>query len=100
MFSWTDIALIVMVIAYLMAVAWYARGAILAKKKKYESERTYHRRKENEKRKKRSGRRCPDCKNIIDRRRSVCQHCGHQFDVIPGAQKHPDEISLHPEDEK
>jgi len=31
----------------------------------------------------RLGKRCPQCKNIIDYRRKVCQHCGYEFPYVP-----------------
>jgi hypothetical protein len=30
---------------------------------------------------------------MIDVRRSVCQHCGHTFELAPGTERHPDEIA-------
>jgi len=30
-----------------------------------------------------SGKRCPQCQNLIDVRRTVCQHCGHIFQTAP-----------------
>lgn len=31
----------------------------------------------------RSGKRCPQCQNLIDVRRAVCQHCGHICETVP-----------------
>jgi len=33
----------------------------------------------------RTGKRCPQCQNLIDARRTVCQHCGHAFAATPPA---------------
>ncbi|MFO8058460.1 MAG: hypothetical protein R6V10_14315 [bacterium] len=37
------------------------------------------------------GKRCPECRHIIDRRRTVCHHCGHEFKVDSDHEPHPDE---------
>lgn len=39
----------------------------------------------SKKKKKNNGKRCPQCKNLIDANRKVCQHCGHEF---PEGDKH------------
>jgi RNA polymerase subunit RPABC4/transcription elongation factor Spt4 len=36
-------------------------------------------------RKHRTGKRCPQCQNLIDSRRTACQHCGHAFAATPPA---------------
>ena len=39
--------------------------------------------KSSPRRRQRSGKRCPQCRNLIDARRTVCQHCGHIFKTVP-----------------
>lgn len=34
-------------------------------------------------RSRRSGKRCPQCQNLINTRRTVCQHCGYVFQTAP-----------------
>ena len=41
----------------------------------------------------RLGKRCPNCKNIIDYYRKVCQHCGYEFYQVP-EKKDSEEKSL------
>jgi len=36
-----------------------------------------------------SGKRCPKCQNMIDARRTVCQHCGYVFGTTPPVEEEP-----------
>jgi len=40
-------------------------------------------------RSRRAGKRCPQCQNLIDARRTVCQHCGHLFEATAPAEEEP-----------
>jgi uncharacterized OB-fold protein len=47
------------------------------------------RKKEQEhKRKRKIGKRCPQCRNIIDYRRPVCQHCAYKFPEVSEHAEH------------
>jgi len=39
--------------------------------------------------KKRRGKKCPQCQNVINYYRDVCQHCGYQFNSIPASNSGP-----------
>jgi hypothetical protein len=84
-----DMFYIVLIMAYLIAVIWYIWSIINARKQKEVHKHTAHRRKRS---RHREGKRCPQCQKVIDRRRSVCQHCGQVFQLAPGVEPHPDEV--------
>jgi hypothetical protein len=89
-----DVFFAVLIVAYISVVAVSLKNTILGKKKK--KKRAKKSRSESSKssksRLRRTGKMCPRCKKTIDKRRSVCHHCGNKFDVAPGAEPHPDEV--------
>jgi len=87
--------IIFLLVAYGLLIGWYLRAFFLSKKKPAEeksSSSSKHGHSKN--RKRRAGKKCPDCKKVIDVRRTVCQHCGHKFEVPPGTEPHPEEIRM------
>ena len=93
-----DIFYIVLIVSYLIGVTWYLRSVLMERQEKKESNRSFHRSIEADGEKKnsfrrRKGKHCPKCRNLIDHRRSVCQHCGHQFELDPQTPPHPEEAA-------
>jgi len=96
-----DVFFAILVVAYISVVGWYLKNTIFGKKKKKEkksrsksskSSKSSESSKSSKSRLRRSGKRCPRCKKTIDKRRSVCHHCGNKFDMSPGTEPHPDEV--------
>ena len=85
----SDLMYIALVVIYLAAVSWYIISTIINRKSvdegdaKSESHGKHHTRR---------GKRCPGCKQIIDARRTLCQHCGREFKIDPNSEPHPDEL--------
>jgi len=46
--------------------------------------------------KKRRGKKCPQCKNIINYSREVCQHCGYKFNSAPAGNSGPTDPANNP----
>lgn len=93
-----DIFYIVLIVSYLIGVTWYLRSVLMERQEKKESKRSSHRSIEANGEKKsasrhRKGKHCPKCRRLIDHRRSVCQHCGHQFELDPQTSPHPEEVA-------
>ena len=86
-----DIFLSILVVAYISVLGWYIKNTI-AVKKKTKKKRKNSRSKSSSSRKRTAGKTCPECKRTIDKRRTVCQHCGHKFETRPGAEPHPEEV--------
>ncbi|HUT54661.1 MAG TPA: hypothetical protein VM658_14820 [bacterium] len=86
-----DLMLTMLLLAYAAVLAWYVRSVIVTKNKPASSSR-HSSHNVKRKRKRLSGKKCPGCNQIIDSRRTVCHHCGHQFEVEPGSEPHPDEV--------
>jgi len=86
----SDIMYIALVVIYLAAVVWYIISTLVNRKKGSESSSGSSQ--SQPKRRSRRGKRCPSCKQIIDNRRTICQHCGHEFAIDPNSEPHPDEI--------
>ncbi len=83
--------LVVLLAANAVLLAWLIRSVIGGSGIKPESQSrpsSDHKHKH----KHRAGKKCPDCGNMIDVRRTICQHCGHKFEVKPGTEPHPDEV--------
>ena len=83
-----NILYLILLVGYLVAVGWYVRSTMAFRRaggEKKPSSRGGGRRH------KKAGKHCPECKEMIDARRTVCQHCGHKFDLVP-ADPHPDEV--------
>jgi hypothetical protein len=88
-----DVFHVVLILGYLVALGWYLYF-IWSKKQSHERSRNWgHRGGETKDSGHRRGKRCPQCRNMIDQRRTVCQHCGHEFELVPGREAHPDEIA-------
>ena len=92
-----QIMLAVLLTAYGVIVGWYVRGIIVARRKSGEDKSSSPSSSDSSssvkrKRSRHTGKKCPDCKNVIDVRRAVCQHCGHKFELEPGVEPHPDEL--------
>jgi hypothetical protein len=90
---------IVLLAAFMAALAWYIRGTLLSGKSSSHrssssssssSGSSSHR---HHSRHRRDGKHCPGCGKMIDIRRSICQHCGNQFELAPGTEPHPDEVA-------
>ncbi len=64
-------------IAGVIAYFYYFRNFLRTRKKENS---------EDNKSKRKLGKRCPQCHNIINYQRQVCQHCGYQFPEVP---EHP-----------
>lgn len=90
----TNALLIVLAAAYLAALGWYVRNIFImgdeASPSKEPEERSSSRARRHKQR--RSGKRCPGCGKIVDRRRTSCQYCGHEFELEEGVEPHPDEL--------
>jgi hypothetical protein len=82
--------LLILLAGYIFLMGWYVRTVIISgsdiPKKADEPYATTRR-----KRRKKGGKKCPECGKIVDRRRRVCQYCDHEFKVN-------DDVDLHPEE--
>lgn len=87
----SDTMYIALVVIYLAAVTWYIISTLINRKKGSESSSSSSGNSQHKHRSRR-GKRCPGCKQIIDNRRTLCQHCGHEFVIDPNSEPHPDEI--------
>jgi len=66
-------------IAGVVLYIWYFRKSFIQKRKENEEQRS----------KRKLGKRCPQCRNIINYKRTVCQHCGYQFPEVSTHDYHP-----------
>ena len=87
----SDLMYVALVVIYLAAVSWYIISTLINRKNKKETE-TKTETSSSGKHHSRRGKRCPSCKQIIDARRTLCQHCGHEFKIDPNSEPHPDEL--------
>jgi hypothetical protein len=87
-----DIFFAILIVAYISVVGWYLKNTIFGKKKKKEKKSRSRSSESSKSRRKRTGKKCPRCKKTVDKRRTVCHHCGNKFDVSPGTEPHPDEV--------
>jgi len=87
---------IALVVIYVAAVGWYVVSVVSGKKKSHDggTSSSGHRssRSHRSSTSRHKGKRCPSCKQIVDARRTICQHCSHEFEIVPGMEPHPDEI--------
>ena len=84
----TNAIYLVLGLAYIAAVGWYVINVFIAGKPAKKSGSGSG---ASKGRKKRSGKKCPQCKKIIDARRMTCQHCGYEFSTQKSEESHPDE---------
>ena len=86
-----NLMLAVLIVGYLSVMGWYLKSVMIKKKDKKKSRKSKSRKSKSKHRI--AGKRCPGCKRTIDRRRTVCQHCGHKMELSPGVEPHPDEVA-------
>jgi predicted amidophosphoribosyltransferase len=65
------------IVAWVAAVGYFIYYMIFLRQRKGRSKSKRRRR----------GKRCPECKNMIDYRREVCQHCGYRFPSESGSKE-------------
>ncbi len=86
----TNLVFAVLVAAYLMALAWYVIKVVTERDRQPERRR---RSRKSAPAKSTSGRetgkRCPQCRTIINSKRTVCQHCGYEFQPENAEQSQP-----------
>ncbi len=89
-----DFFYLFLIIVFLAFLVFYLREVILTyrNKKKHASRRSDRSKQSSSRQARRKGKRCPECRHIIDWRRTACHHCGHKFEVNPDREPHPDEI--------
>jgi len=79
-------------INYFLLLVWtFGLGIYIYYLRKSELKKAKGKSKSHQSKRKR-GKRCPQCKNIINAMRTVCQHCGYQF---PALAKEEQEVSHH-----
>jgi hypothetical protein len=88
---------IALVAIYVAAVGWYVISVIVSGNKKNRDGSTSSSghgggRSHRSSTPRHKGKRCPSCKQIVDVRRTICQHCSHEFEIEPGVEPHPDDI--------
>lgn len=88
----SDLMYIALVVIYFAALGWYIISTLVNKKSDSPSEKKSSSSSSGSHHRSRRGKRCPNCKQIIDARRTLCQHCGHEFKIDPNSEPHPDEI--------
>ncbi len=95
-----DLFYIFLILVFVCALVFYLKDIIpsMRAEKERSSRRSDRNGRRSSRSKRRKGKRCPECRHIIDWRRTVCQHCGHKFEIRPGRDPHPDEIESNTEE--
>ncbi len=91
----SEVIYMVLALAYLTAVGWYLINVMASSpEKRAKREKTRQTKESGERhRGRKEGKRCPQCDKVIDVRRDVCQHCGHEFPPEDRALKGEDRAS-------
>ena len=93
-----DVSYAVFFLIYIGGLAWYVKNFFNTQKAtsmvpKPLSPTIKQKTPKKKSRRRRKGKRCPQCRKIIDCRRIVCRHCGYEFKPEPGLEPHADKIN-------
>lgn len=86
---------VILALAYVALLGWYLLRVAFPKSEEQEAPKKAKKGKGH----RRQGKKCPECKKVIDARRTVCQHCGYKFTPKLGRELHPDEVGVETTDE-